>query len=84
MVLIGYLILALNKAKKLFIKYFPAVGSVFSIMYVWGVIGTIDRNRVVSITEIVIVAWIVTILGLVWVILSRHKEPTKKRNNMKH
>lgn len=83
MVLIGYLILALGKAKKLFIKYFPAVGLVFSIMYVWGVIGTIDRNRVVSITEIVIVAWIVTILGLVWVILS-HKETPKKRNNMKH
>ena len=79
MIALAYLILFTGKLKTVFIKHYPAIAIVFSIFIAFGVVvGAVEFNKPINFTRLFVIAWVVTALSAVWLIITR-----KDKNNGK-
>lgn len=67
-----YIIAVLEKLKAIFLKVYPTAAVIFSIIYAYGLIGGLDRNRVTTADfyNAVYIAVGLTILTLIYLVLS--------------
>ena len=79
MIALAYLILFADKLKAGFIKHYPAIAIVSSIFIAFGVVvGAVEFNKPINFTRLFVIAWVVTALSAVWLIITR-----KDKNNGK-
>lgn len=79
MIALAYLVLAADKIKTGFIKHYPAIAIVFSIFIAFGVVvGAVEFNKPINFTRLFVIAWAVTALSAVRLIITR-----KDKNNGK-
>lgn len=73
MMIVAIAMVIAERLKELFVKYFPFCAVCFSGFYIYALAGCIQRGYVVNKTEVFIIAWIVTLLALIWALMTRKK-----------